>query len=183
MLARSNVRLTIPKHIAPRRRVLALVAACFVAEACAGHGASVRLSATPEPLPVALVMPCGGVFAGNPCSASIYLQAKLTVSVTNSGDTAGRGTLALQVIDNATGQPLPGPAGTVSGEVEVALEAGATRTVPLEWKRNVPDSDPGRIPPARLAFVITFQFTDSMGNRTLETVTLREALPRPWEIS
>jgi hypothetical protein len=117
-----------------------------------------------------------------PCSATNYLYAKWTVTVSTMNDVGGRGTIEIRAIDAATGQPLSDPAGTVSGNLEVLLGPHATVAVPIEWRRLVPEGGPGRVPPPQLAFVITVQLTDSTGHRVSEEVTVREVLPRPWQI-
>jgi hypothetical protein len=48
--------------------------------------------------------------------------------------------------------------------------------------RPVPDSGPGRILPPQLAFLITVRLTDGQGNQVSEAVTVREQLPRTWQI-
>jgi len=94
----------------------------------------------------------------------------------------GRGTLDVRVVDAASGAPLSDSAGGISGVLEVLLGPRASVALPVEWRRPIPEGGPGRIPPAQLAFLITAQLTDSMGNRVSETVTVREKLPRPWQI-
>ena len=173
-----------PREAPAARRwvVLLLFGACIVAGSCGPPQASLRLAAAPQPLPVNLVRPCAGVFAMFPCSAANYLEAKWTLSVSSTNDVGGRAAIEVQVVDAATGQPLPDPRGSVSGQEEVVLAPSRTVTVPLEWKRLVSDAGPGRIPPLQLAFVVSIQFTDTRGNRVFETVTVLEALPRPWQI-
>jgi len=117
-----------------------------------------------------------------PCSATNYLHAKWTVSVSTMNDIGGRGTVEIRAIDAASGQPLPDPTGSVSGDLEVLLAPQATVTLPVEWTRPIPEGGPGRIPPPQLAFLITVQLTDTNGNRVSETITVREMLPRTWQI-
>jgi hypothetical protein len=116
------------------------------------------------------------------CSASNYLDAKMTVSVATMNEIGGRGTIEVRAIDAAGGGPLPEPAGVVTGEVDVLLGPRASVALPIEWKRTVPEGGPGRIPPSLLAFLVTVQFTDTEGNHMSETVTVRERQPRGWEI-
>jgi hypothetical protein len=96
-------------------------------------------------------------------------------------DVGGRGTIEIRVVDAANGQPLPDPAGSVSGELEVLLGPHASVTLPIEWRRPLPEAGPGMLPP-QLAFLISVQLTDSTGNHVSEAVTVREKLPRTWQI-
>jgi hypothetical protein len=159
-----------------------LLVACLISGSCGAPQADLRIAAAPDPLPVEFVTPCAGVFAGNPCSASDYLQSKLTVSISGINDVGGRGTVSVVVADAANGRPLV-PAGSVSGDAEVLLTPGATLTRSFEWKRTVPPGGQAdRIPPPQLSFIISVRFTDTQGNSVSETTTIREALPRPWQI-
>jgi len=162
--------------------VLALLAVCVLAGSCGPSRASIGLAVTPDPIPVNLVDPCAGVFAMFPCSATIYLDARWTVSVSTMNGIGGRGTVEITIVDAASGAPLPEPVGNVSGELEVLLGSYASVSLPLEWRRPIPQDGPGRIPPPQLAFLITVHLTDSTGNRVSDTVTVREQLPRPWQI-
>ena len=106
--------------------VLALLAVCVLAVSCRPSPASIGLAITPAPVPVSLVDPCAGVFAGNPCSATIYLDAKWAVSVSSTNGVGGRGDIEVLVVDAATAQPLPDPRGTVSGGAGVVLAPAST---------------------------------------------------------
>lgn len=167
---------------ATTRVVLVLLGACVIGGSCTPSRASIRLAVAPHPIPVDLVMPCAGVFAIFPCSASDYLRSRWTVSVSTMNDTGVRGTIEIRVVDAATGAPLPDPAGSVSGELDVLLGPHASVALPVEWQRPIPEAGPGRIVPPQLAFLITAQLTDSMGDRVSETVTVPERLPRTWQI-
>jgi len=162
--------------------VLVWTAVCAFAGSCGPSRASVGLAVAPDPIPVELVHPCAGVFAMFPCSATNYLHARWTVSVSTMNDIGGRGTVEIRAVDAASGQPLPDPTGSVSGDLEVLLAPQATVTLPVEWTRPIPEGGPGRIPPPQLAFLITVQLTDTNGNRVSETITVREMLPRTWQI-
>ena len=164
------------------RAFLVGLAAAVVAASCGAPRATLGLDVTPKPLPVSLVMPCGGVFAGLPCSASDYVQAKWTAAVSSTNEIGGRGVIEVLVVDAATGLPIPEPQGTVTGGGEFVLAPRATAAVPLEWKRTVPTSGPGRIPPPQFAFIVTVRLTDTMGRGASESLTVREALPRNWQI-
>lgn len=162
--------------------IVLLLAVCVLAGSCGPSRASIGLAVTPDPIPVNLVDPCAGVFAMFPCSATIYLDARWTVSVSTMNGIGGRGTVEITVVDAASGAPLPDPVGNVSGQLEVLLGPYASVALPLEWRRPIPQAGPGRIPPPQLAFLITVHLTDSTGNRVSEAVTVREQLPRPWQI-
>jgi hypothetical protein len=162
--------------------VLGLLSGCVLVGSCGPSRASIGLVVTPDPIPVDLVHPCAGVFAMFPCSATNYIHSKLTVTVSTTNDIGGRGTIEIRAVDAASGQPLPEPAGSVSGEVQVLLGPHASVAMPVEWMRPVPDSGPGRILPPQLAFLITVRLTDGQGNQVSEAVTVREQLPRTWQI-
>jgi len=167
---------------APSHSVVVLLGLCVLAGACGQSRASIGLSVVPNSIPVVLVQPCAGVFAMFPCSATNYLDAKWTVTVSALNDMGGRGTIEIRAIDAASGQPLADPAATVSGDPEVLLGPHGSVTLPVEWRRSIPVGGPGRIPPPQLGFVITVQLTDNAGHRVSETVTARESLPRPWQV-
>lgn len=164
------------------RRALLLLAGCALAGSCGSSRASIGLAVLPDPVPVDLVDPCAGVFAMFPCSAASYIRSQLTVSVATLDEIGGRGAVEIHAVDAATGQPLPAPAGSLLGELDVVLGPHASTAVPLEWKRPIPDAGPGRIPPAQLAFVATVQWTDNRGKHVSETVTVLERLPRTWQL-
>lgn len=167
--------------MAVRAPLALLVAACVLAS-CGSSRASLGLAVSPDPVAVDLVHPCAGVFAMFPCSASNYLHAKMTVTVATMNAIGGRGTIEVRAIDAAGGGPLPEPAGVVTGEVGVLLGPHASVALPIEWKRNVSDGGPGRIPPSQLSFLVTVELTDVEGHHVSETATVREKLPRAWQI-
>src|ERR1051325_5959638 len=108
------------------RRALLLAAGGALAGSCGSSRPSIGLAVVPDPVPVDLVMPCAGVFAMFPCSAANYIHSNVTVSVATLGEAGGRGTLEIHAVDAATGQPLPAPAATVSGELEIVLQPHAS---------------------------------------------------------
>ena len=171
-----------PFRVAAIPPTAVLLAVCVLVGSCGRSRASIGLAVVPDSIPVDFVRPCAGVFAMFPCSATNYLYAKWTVTVSTMNDIGGRGTIEIRVIDVASGQPLSDPEGSVSGDLEVLLGPHASVALPVEWRRPIPEGGPGRIPPPQLAFVITVQLTDSMGHRVSEAVTVREMLPRPWQI-
>lgn len=152
-----------------------LLPICILAGSCGQSRASIGLAVVPDPIPVNSVLPCAGVFAQFPCSATAYLDAKLTVTVSTMNDIGGRGTIEVRAVDGASGQTLRDPQGTVSGDLDVLLGPHSSVSRPVEWKRPIRDG----LPP-QLAFVVTVQLTDSMGNHVLEEVTVREGTPRSW---
>jgi hypothetical protein len=177
----SGVRRSWRVAVTPRL-ALVFLALYSLAGSCGPSRASIGLVVVPDPIPVDFVDPCAGVFAMFPCSATDYLHAKWTVSVSTLNEIGGRGTLDVRVVDAASGAPLSDSADGISGDLEVLLGPRASVALPVEWRRPVPEGGPGRIPPPQFAFLITAQLTDSMGNRVSETVTVRERLPRPWQI-
>jgi hypothetical protein len=164
------------------QRLALVLPAILLASAC-DRGSTIGLGVSPDPIPVDLVVPCARPFALS-CSAPSYLAARWTVTVANLNDVVANGTLEVRVVDAATGATLSRQ-GTLSGEFDVRLGSQASITLPVEWKwpllsLQAPATE--RIPPAQLAFVITVRSIDGTGARHSETVTIRERLPRDWEV-
>jgi hypothetical protein len=165
-----------------RTPTLVVVALCVLAPSCGSSRASIGLAVDPDPAPVDLAHPCAGVFAMFPCSATEYLYSRWTVSVSARNDIGGRGSINVRVVDAASGQPLPEPQDIVLGGREVLLAPGASVSWPIEWRRPIPPAGAGRIVPPQLAFVISVEVTDTTGHRVSDAVTVREKLPRAWQI-
>ena len=145
----------------------------LAAGSCGPSRAALRVSVSPNPIPVAL-RNCAGVFAMFPCPPTILL-ADLTVSV-STNDVGGQGTISVVAVDAASGNPLPDQQSTVSGAAEVVLIPHGSVTKEVRWifpPRNVPE---------KLAFVVTVELSDTTGHRVTESVTVPEQLPRTWQI-
>src|SRR5262245_30273776 len=89
-----------------------------LASGCAPRRADLRVSVTPEPIPI-LLSNCAGVFAMFPCSRE-DLGARFTVTV-STNDVGGQGGIRVVVVDAASREPLPNQQASGSGEVEVIL--------------------------------------------------------------
>ncbi len=114
-----------------------------------------------------------------PCSRE-DLGARFTVSV-STNEVGGQGGIRVLVVDAASREPLPGQA---SGSLETEVILGPNESVvkDITWVWPVPRSGPSRIPPPRLAFLVTVRVSDTMGNSVVETVSVPESLPRSWQV-
>ena len=158
--------------------VLVALLGCCMNGACAPSRISLRVAVEPSPVPVALVVPCGGAFAGLGCGARSYLLANFTVRVSARNDVGGVGTLSVRAMDALTGAPLP--SAQVSGEMAFELAPGGTVVRPIAWKWEPAESS-GQVP-ATLALVVRVEVTDSLGNRVSESATVQEVMPRNWHV-
>jgi hypothetical protein len=164
--------------------VLALLTAGLVVSSCGPSQAEVTVAVAPNPVPIGMGIPCAGVPAIGNCLTSpppSYLGADWTVSVATRNDIGGRGIVEVLVVDAATGQPVVDQ-GTLRGDLSVVLGPHTSTSVAVRWVRLLMNAGPSRIVPPQLAFVITVDLTDTMGNRFSETVTVPERLPRSWEV-
>ena len=152
-----------------------------ITSSCGHSQAELDVRVDPDPIPVLLSVPCAAVSAMFFCSNPSELASTWTVVASTRNDIGGSGHISVTVADAASRQPLPDQ-GVLSGELNVALGPRGRVTLPVVWKRPVPQEGPDRVPPAQLAFVISVELTDTLGNRVRQTATVLEKLPRNWEI-